>query len=310
MTETGFFQRTVNPKEKTRFTAESRSGRVHRAAHRGSGTRRDLQATPSYDKGTANVMSDPHMTDDWIGLVPAAGKGLRLALPYPKELYPIIRENRYKPIAQFVLDNLTAAGLRHVVFVINETKHQLLGYFGNGRRFGCAISYVVQEPADDQERSTSPGLAHALDAAYHLVRGKTVFFGMADTIMQPKDVFARAWQHAAGDDDVVLALFPTDQPEHFGMVRCAADGRVVEIVDKPRRTDLTEMWGCIVWRPRFTEFLHECVGERGMSDFAAIMNAAMHDGLRFRGVSVQGGEYTDLGTYEGIQAMDRRAREE
>jgi glucose-1-phosphate thymidylyltransferase len=250
------------------------------------------------------------MSDDTIGLIPAAGKGVRLGLPYPKELYPLIRNNRYKPVAQFVLDNLTAAGLRHVVFVINETKHQLLGYFGNGRRFGCAISYVVQEPIDGQDRSTSPGLAEALDAAYHLVRGKTVFFGMADTIMQPQDVFARTAQHATADDDVVLALFTTRRPEQFGMVRLDADARVVEIVDKPRRTDLTDMWGGLIWRPRFTEFLHESVHTRGMTDFAEIMNAAIHTGLRFRGVRMVDGMYMDLGTYDEIRELDRRAREE
>ena len=108
------------------------------------------------------------MRDDIIGLIPAAGKGVRLGLPYPKELYPIIRENRYKPVSQFVLDNLTLAGLQHVVFVINETKHQLIGYFGNGHRFGCHISYVVQETVDGTDKSTSPGLAHALDAANFL----------------------------------------------------------------------------------------------------------------------------------------------
>lgn len=250
------------------------------------------------------------MSDNAIGLVPAAGRGIRLALPYPKELYPVIRDNRYKPIAQFVLDNLIAAGLRHVVFVINESKHQLLGYFGNGRRFDCCLSYVVQEPADDQDRSTSPGLAHALDAAYHLARGKTVFFGMADTIMQPKDVFARTWQQAAADDDVMLSLFATSRPEQFGMVRLDADGRVVGIIDKPRHTDLTDMWGCMVWRPRFTEFLHESIHDRGMTDFAEIMNGAMHAGLRFRGVRLVGGTYMDLGTYDEIRELDRRAREE
>jgi glucose-1-phosphate thymidylyltransferase len=248
--------------------------------------------------------------DDTIGLIPAAGRGVRLALPYPKELYPMIRDNRYKPIAQFVLDNLTAAGLRHVVFVINETKHQLLGYFGNGQRFGCCISYVVQEPVDDQDQSTSPGLAHALDAAYHLTRGKTVFFGMADTIMQPQDVFARIAQQAATDDDVILALFATDQPQRFGMVRLDATHRAVEIVDKPHHTDLTEMWGCMIWRPRFTEFLHASVSQRRMTDFACVMNAAIHSGLRFRGVRLTGGTYTDLGTYEGIRELDRRMREE
>ena len=130
--------------------------------------------------------------EELIGLIPAAGKGVRLGLPYPKELYPVIRENRYKPISQFVLDNLTSANVRHTAIVINETKHQLIGYFGSGRRFGCDISYVVQEPILSSGQSTSPGLAQALDSAYHLTKDKTVFFGMADTIMQPEDVFKTA----------------------------------------------------------------------------------------------------------------------
>src|SRR5512145_2792783 len=149
------------------------------------------------------------MEDELIGLVPAAGKGLRLGLPYPKELYPIIRDCHYKPIAQFVLETLTQAGVRHTVVVINETKHQLIGYFGDGHRFGCNISYVVQEAAAAEGQSTSPGLAHALDSAYHLTRDRVVFFGMADTLMEPQGVFARAWGGADAGDDVILVLFPT-----------------------------------------------------------------------------------------------------
>jgi glucose-1-phosphate thymidylyltransferase len=249
------------------------------------------------------------MKEELIGLIPAAGKGVRLGLPYPKELYPVIRENRYKPVSQFVVDNMTLAGLRHIVFVINETKHQLLGYFGNGQRFDCNISYVVQESASGAEQSTSPGLAHALDSAYHLTRGKTVFFGMADTIMQPTDVFAQAHQAAAPDDDVILIMFPTERPEKFGMVRTEGADRVTEIVDKPRQTDLTAMWGCIIWRPRFTEYLHESVCRHNISDFAKIMNNAIADGLRFRGARI-GGTYIDLGTYEEIKELDLRFRED
>jgi glucose-1-phosphate thymidylyltransferase len=249
------------------------------------------------------------MREELIGLIPAAGRGLRLGLPYPKELYPIIRDNRYKPVAQFVVDNMTAVGLRHVVFVINETKHQLMGYFGNGHRFGCHFSYAVQEQRNGGEGSTSPGLADALDSAYHLVRGKTVCFGMADTIMRPQDVFAQAHRAGNSDDDVVLALFPTERHEKFGMVRTDGDGTVIEIVDKPRQTDLTNMWGCIVWRPRFTEYLHESVCE-GVSDFAQIMNSARESGLRFRAAHMNDGTYIDLGTYEEIMEMDQRFREE
>lgn len=250
------------------------------------------------------------MCEELIGLIPAAGKGMRLGLPYPKELYPVIQNNRYKPISQFVLDNLTHAGLKHIVFVINETKHQLIGYFGNGHRFDCDITYVVQEQSAVAGMSTSPGLAHALDSAYHLTQGKTVFFGMADTIMRPTNVFQYAFQNSSPDDDVILVLFDTERPEKFGMVRTTSDDRVVEIVDKPNHTDLTRMWGCIIWRPRFTEYLHDSIEDKGISDFALIMNNAIQEGYQFRGVSIADGTYIDLGTYDEIMEMDRQFREE
>ena len=244
-----------------------------------------------------------------IGLIPAAGKGMRLALPYPKELYPVISNSRYKPIAQFILESLTTAGMEHVVFVINETKHQLIGYFGNGQRFGCHISYVVQETSEEPNSSTSPGLAHALDSAYYLTGGKQVCFGMADTVIQPNDVFTKAIDASSADDDVIMVLFETEQPDKFGMVRLDKSSRVLEIDDKPAESDLKDMWGCIIWRPRFTEHLHECVHHRNMTDFAAIMNSAIADGMRFRGVRMTGSSYSDLGTYDEIMEMDARFRQ-
>ncbi len=249
------------------------------------------------------------MDKNIIGLIPAAGKGMRLGLPYPKELYPVIRENRYKPISQFILTNMVTAGVEHVVFVINETKHQLIGYFGDGHRFGCNISYVVQEPLVGEDKSTSPGLAHALDSAYHLIKGKSVYFGMADTIMQPTQVFALATEAMAQDDDMLLILFDTDHPEKFGMVVADDHNRVTNIIDKPKKTDLKEMWGCMVWRARFTEFLHTCVTQKKIYDFARIMNDAISDGMRFRGYHVDNGVYIDLGTYDEIMEFDHRFRE-
>jgi glucose-1-phosphate thymidylyltransferase len=94
------------------------------------------------------------------------------------------------------------------------------------------------------------------------------------------------------------------------MVRLDQHDRVLEIVDKPRQTDLTRMWGCIVWRPRFTEFLHDAVERQGISDFAQIMNNAIKEGLCFRGAHITNGTYIDLGTYEEIMEMDQRFREE
>jgi dTDP-glucose pyrophosphorylase len=249
------------------------------------------------------------MKEDEVGLVPAAGKGLRLNLPYPKELYPIIWDNRYKPVAQFVLDNLRLAGVEHVVVVVNETKHQLMAHFGDGHRFGLQLSYVVQEPLAASNGSSSPGLAHALDSGYHLTKGKTVFFGRPDTIMRPVSVFDTLRRAARPDDDALLALFPTKRCEKFGMVETDADGLVVQVVDKPKATPLTHMWGCIVWRARFTEHLRQCVRTHGIGDFARILNVAIRNGFRVRGVHFDSGSYQDLGTYEEIAEMERKIRQ-
>jgi glucose-1-phosphate thymidylyltransferase len=244
--------------------------------------------------------------EEWIGLIPAAGKGLRLGLPYPKELYPVIRNNRYKPVSQFILDNMVTAGVSHLVFVINETKHQLIAYFGNGQRFGCDITYVVQESLEQQENSTSPGLAHALDSAYHLTYGKTVFFGMADTIIQPKSIFKNALEQAAPGDDAILCLFSTEHPEKVGIVQ-REGAYISKIIDKPKQTNLTEMWGCMIWKPKFTEFLHVSI-KKGIMDFARIMNMAIDSGLKFKGIYSENSSYLDLGTYQEIIELDKHFR--
>lgn len=248
-------------------------------------------------------------TVNLIGLIPAAGKGLRLGLPYPKELYPIIRENRFKPITQFVVENLTASGITDIVFVINETKHQLMGYFGSGERFGCHITYVVQEDIGDLNGSTSPGLANALDSAHHQIRGKTVLFGMADTMMTPQDIFRSLLERANPEDDVMLGLFDVSSPEKFGMVQMDGDGRVTRIVDKPAKTTLRNAWGCIAWSPAFTEHLHECVTVKRIADFATILNKAISADLVVKGVVVPAGSYADLGTYSEIAALDSLYRQ-
>ena len=50
--------------------------------------------------------------------------------------------------------------------------------------------------------------------------------------------------------------------------------------------------------------------QKGISDFAHIMNNAITKGLHFRGFHIDDGVYIDLGTYEEIMEFDRRFREE
>jgi glucose-1-phosphate thymidylyltransferase len=195
--------------------------------------------------------------------------------------------------------------------VINETKHQLLGYFGSGARFGCSFSYVVQETYElVNGTSPSPGLAQALDSGYHLTTGKIVLFGMPDTIIQPKGSFRIGLSQFSNDTDLLLCLFPTSTPQKFGMVRYDSAGKVLEIIDKPRKTDLEYMWGGMIWGPRFTEYLHKTIIEKNFLDFAQIINRAILDGYSVRSIPFPGGNFIDLGTYDEIKALDQQLRED
>lgn len=236
-----------------------------------------------------------------IGLIPAAGRGERLGFPFPKELYPVIENNHYKPVSHYILENMTLAGVKHIAIVINDTKHQLIKYFGNGSRFNCDISYVVQEfRVDDPKSTKTPGLAEAMDTPYHLTKGKIVFFGMADTIIQPGDFFRTALERLETDVDVVLCMFHTDTPEKAGMVKLSDNNWVKKIDDKPPSTDLEWMWGAMIWKPVFTDFFHECIHEKKITDYAKIFNTAIESGIRFRGISFKDGSYLDMGTYHDV----------
>jgi len=239
-------------------------------------------------------------SESCIGLLPAAGKGTRLGVPFPKELFPIIINNQYKPVSQFSLDYLKKADVNQITFVINETKDELISFFGNGSKFECNINYVVQEPWESASEAKSPGLAHALDSAYHLAKEKYVFFSMPDTIMVPNNVFSVAKESTPENTDVQLILFPTNSPEKYGMVSLDNGNKVLKIIDKPQKTNLNYMWGAIIWSPRFTEFLHNEVIHKNQGDFAEIINSAILSHLNLNCHIIENGRYFDIGTPDEV----------
>jgi glucose-1-phosphate thymidylyltransferase len=126
-----------------------------------------------------------------------------------------------------------------------------------------------------------------------------VLFGFPDTIVEPDDAFSRLLAtHRATEADLTLGLFPTDRPGAFGMVRLEGD-RPVELIDKPRETDLRLMYGMACWGPRVTA-LQPALLARAPADRECvpgdIFAAAIAAGLRVRSVTFAEGRYLDVGT--------------
>jgi glucose-1-phosphate thymidylyltransferase len=190
--------------------------------------------------------------------------------------------------------------VKQIVIVTSSSKPSIMEYFGNGSRFSAEVAYICQESFPEQGKS--PGLSKALDGAYPWVRGRTVAFGMPDTIVKPSDCFVPLIEAVAAGADLALGLFPTVKPHKFGMVQIGSNSVVERIVDKPTHTDLKLMWGIIAWSPRFTDYFHG-VMTTAPTDFASVMNGAIHESLVAKGIEISGGQYLDVGTYDDLARL-------
>jgi glucose-1-phosphate thymidylyltransferase len=240
-----------------------------------------------------------------IGVIPAAGQGSRLApFTYPKELLPIVYRKvgsdsnvlTPRPVLQFSLEEMKSAGISECVMIIAHWKLEIARVFSDGSASGVSLSYVM--------RNTPRGLADAVDAAYPWVRDYDVALTLPDTLVFPRDALRQMWgEHLRLQSDLLLGVFPTNKPQELGPVRVDADGKVVEVLDKPKTTDLRNTWGLAIWSPRFSALLHERVTtapEGDQPNLGLTFHQAVQAGLNVRALCFDAGEYLDIGTPEGL----------
>ncbi|CAA7600234.1 Nucleotidyl transferase domain protein [Acididesulfobacillus acetoxydans] len=108
-------------------------------------------------------------------LILAAGKGTRLrplTAYVPKPMLPL----QGKPLLEWVLLPLIAAGMRDFVLAVSYLAEQIVNYFGDGARWGVTISYSRgPEPAGKAgEIWRARELLHSGDDPFLLVPGDTI----------------------------------------------------------------------------------------------------------------------------------------
>src|SRR5436190_19874865 len=170
------------------------------------------------------------MSERIIGVVPAAGKGTRLApFPCPKELFPVGYqdyplagrvEKRPKVISQYLIENIVLAGVKKMLVVLGPGKHDIMSYYGDGSRHGCEIAYLFQERLN--------GMPGALDLAHAWAGDAKSLFGMPDSMIEPKDAFrSMLTYHRGSVADVTLGDLSMDRPHNFEMDKFNDSGVVL-----------------------------------------------------------------------------------
>ncbi len=247
-----------------------------------------------------------HRGQNVHAVIPAAGFATRLGrLPCSKELLPVGWSERQeidaaaKPLAAHLLERLAAGGIERALVVTRREKSDIRRRLGDGRDWGVELGYLLVGPT----RST----VETLDAAYSRLRGATVALGYPDIVFHPASAYRDVLDTLASSGaDVVLGLFPSDQPEKSDMVELGPDGAIRKLVIKQPDRGLDLTWSIAVWRPRFMQYLHEFVrtdsGHERELYVGDVVQSAIEAGLSVVAKTFEDGASADLGTPEALES--------
>lgn len=236
---------------------------------------------------------------------------MRIApLPCSKEIYPIGLKKksgigiRPKAVCEYLLERMKAAGVTNVFIVIRKDKSDIPAYLGDGFEFGLNLAYLIMRNPN--------GSPFTLEQAYHFIKNDNIAFGFADIIFQPDDAYERLISHQKiSGADIVLGVFPANNPSIMDMVNLDKNGRVMSIEIKPNETRLQHTWLIAVWTPTFTLFMHEYlmsfdnqIREKGRVKelhVGNIIQAAIDKGLYVESVIFPDSDYIDIGTPDNLK---------
>jgi glucose-1-phosphate thymidylyltransferase len=161
-------------------------------------------------------------------LILAGGAGTRLrpiTHTSAKQLVPVAN----KPILFYGIEAMAAAGIREIGVIVGDTRAEVMSTVGDGGDFGVEITYIPQ--------AAPLGLAHCVLIAQDFLGGDDFVMYLGDNLLeQDLAAFVRAFETARGDADppsAQILLKKVPDPHRFGIASLDADGRVVQLVEKP-----------------------------------------------------------------------------
>jgi len=147
----------------------------------------------------------------------AAGEGTRmrpLTENRPKVMLPIAN----RPMLEYTIMEARQAGITDFVLIVGYRKEAIIGYFGDGSRFGVHIDYVTQEKQS--------GTGHAFGMAAQICDDRFIALNGDVTVRADhlKKLLSRR-------DDAVITVKEVADPRSFGVIETSGSN-VVRIVEK------------------------------------------------------------------------------
>ena len=159
------------------------------------------------------------------GILLAGGSGTRLhpmTLAASKQLLPVYD----KPMVYYPLSTLMLAGIRDIMVISTpEDLPQFRRLLGDGARFGVRFAYAEQKSPD--------GIAQAFLIVSDWIDGEACALALGDNLIHGDHLSATLRAAATRPHGATVFAYQVRDPERYGVVTFDANGRAVDIVEKP-----------------------------------------------------------------------------